>query len=110
MLPLTGLRVIAVEHYGAGPFGTQHLADFGADVIKVESKAGGGDVSRSVGPHFIEGAAGAHARQCAADAARAGTGWRDQKDSGRGWLRRGSNRRASRKRSRVIDTHALLRR
>ncbi len=56
MLPLAGLRIIAVEQYGAGPFGTQHLADLGADVIKVESPAVGGDVSRSVGPHFIDGA------------------------------------------------------
>jgi len=39
MLPLTGLRVIAVEQYGAGPFGTQHLADQGAEVIKVEDPA-----------------------------------------------------------------------
>ena len=55
MLPLTGLRVIAVEQYGAGPFGTQHLADLGAEVIKVEDPALGGDVSRSLGPYFIEG-------------------------------------------------------
>ena len=55
MLPLTGMRVIAVEQYGAGPFGTQHLADLGAEVIKVEDPALGGDVSRSVGPYFIEG-------------------------------------------------------
>ena len=39
MLPLTGLRVIAVEQYGAGPFGTQHLADLGVEVIKVEDPA-----------------------------------------------------------------------
>ncbi|MDH3738630.1 MAG: CoA transferase, partial [Alphaproteobacteria bacterium] len=55
MLPLTGLRIIAIEQYGAGPFGTQHLADLGAEVIKVEDPASGGDVSRSVGPYFIEG-------------------------------------------------------
>lgn len=55
MLPLTGLRIIAVEQYGAGPFATQHLADLGADVIKVEDPAMGGDVSRSIGPYFIEG-------------------------------------------------------
>ncbi len=56
MLPLSGVRVIAVEQYGAGPFGTQYLSDFGAEVIKIESPDGG-DVSRSVGPFFMEGAA-----------------------------------------------------
>ncbi|MCT8973939.1 CaiB/BaiF CoA transferase family protein [Microbaculum marinisediminis] len=55
MLPLAGLRIVAVEQYGAGPFGTQHLADLGADVIKVENPALGGDVARSVGPHFLDG-------------------------------------------------------
>ena len=54
MLPLTGLRIITVEQYGAGPFGTQHLADLGAEVIKVEDPALGGDVSRSIGPYYIE--------------------------------------------------------
>lgn len=52
-LPLAGLRIIAVEQYGAGPFGTQHLADLGAEVIKIENFKEGGDVSRSVGPHFF---------------------------------------------------------
>ena len=33
MLPLAGLRIIAVEQYGAGPFGTTYLADLGAEVI-----------------------------------------------------------------------------
>jgi crotonobetainyl-CoA:carnitine CoA-transferase CaiB-like acyl-CoA transferase len=55
MLPLTGLRVVTVEQYGAGPFGTQHLADLGADIIKVENPASGGDVARGVGPFFIDG-------------------------------------------------------
>ena len=49
---LQGLRIIAVEQYGAGPFGTQYLADMGADVIKIEDPRTGGDVSRTVGPYF----------------------------------------------------------
>lgn len=52
-LPLAGVRVLAIEQYGAGPFGTQHLADMGAEVIKIENPHDGGDVSRSVGPHFL---------------------------------------------------------
>jgi succinate--hydroxymethylglutarate CoA-transferase len=53
MLPLAGLRVIAVEQYGAGPFGSMALGDLGAEVIKIENPAEGGDVSRSVGPYFF---------------------------------------------------------
>jgi succinate--hydroxymethylglutarate CoA-transferase len=53
MLPLAGLRVISVEQYGAGPFGSMALGDLGAEVIKIENPAEGGDVSRSVGPHFF---------------------------------------------------------
>jgi crotonobetainyl-CoA:carnitine CoA-transferase CaiB-like acyl-CoA transferase len=53
MLPLAGVRILAVEVYGAGPFGTAHLADLGAEVIKIEQRAGGGDVSRAVGPVFL---------------------------------------------------------
>jgi crotonobetainyl-CoA:carnitine CoA-transferase CaiB-like acyl-CoA transferase len=52
-LPLAGLRIIAVEQYGAGPFGTQHLADLGAEVIKIENPNDGGDVGRVVGPHYF---------------------------------------------------------
>ena len=52
-LPLAGLRVLAVEQYGAGPFGTSYLADLGAEVIKIENHKDGGDVGRSVGPHFF---------------------------------------------------------
>ncbi len=52
-LPLSGMRIIAVEQYGAGPFGTQHLADLGAEVIKIENPADGGDVGRLVGPYFF---------------------------------------------------------
>jgi len=53
MAPLEGVRILAVEVYGAGPFGTSHLADLGAEVIKIEQRAGGGDVSRAVGPYFL---------------------------------------------------------
>jgi crotonobetainyl-CoA:carnitine CoA-transferase CaiB-like acyl-CoA transferase len=52
-MPLAGLRIIAIEQYGAGPFGTQHLADLGAEVIKIENPHDGGDVGRIVGPHFF---------------------------------------------------------
>ena len=51
-LPLQGVRVLAVEQYGAGPFGSLQLADLGAEVIKIEPP-GGGDVSRGTGPHFL---------------------------------------------------------
>ncbi len=53
-LPLDGLKILSVEQYGAGPFGTQHLADLGAEVIKIENPALGGDVGRHVGPYFFD--------------------------------------------------------
>jgi crotonobetainyl-CoA:carnitine CoA-transferase CaiB-like acyl-CoA transferase len=52
-LPLAGLRVLAVEQYGAGPFGSLYLADLGAEVVKIENHNEGGDVGRQVGPHFF---------------------------------------------------------
>lgn len=48
--PLAGVRVVAVEQYGAGPFGTMYLADLGAEIIKVEDPGTGGDVSRYIPP------------------------------------------------------------
>jgi crotonobetainyl-CoA:carnitine CoA-transferase CaiB-like acyl-CoA transferase len=51
--PLEGLRVLAVEQYGAGPWGSLYLADLGAEVIKIENPRDGGDTSRAVGPHFL---------------------------------------------------------
>ncbi|MEM6651877.1 MAG: CoA transferase [Pseudomonadota bacterium] len=52
-LPLKGIRILSVEQYGAGPYGTMLLADLGAEVIKIEDPARGGDVSRSVGPYGL---------------------------------------------------------
>jgi len=52
-LPLSDVRIISVEQYGAGPFGTQHLADLGAEVIKIENFHDGGDIGRAVGPQFF---------------------------------------------------------
>jgi crotonobetainyl-CoA:carnitine CoA-transferase CaiB-like acyl-CoA transferase len=49
--PLADVRVLAIEQYGAGPWGTMQLSDLGADVIKIEDPASGGDVSRYVPPY-----------------------------------------------------------
>ena len=53
MLPLAGVRILAVEQYGAGPFGSMQLADMGAEVVKIENPREGGDVSRGIGPYFL---------------------------------------------------------
>ena len=50
--PLADIRVVAIEQYGAGPYGTMQLADLGADVIKIEDPSVGGDVSRYVPPYL----------------------------------------------------------
>ncbi|MGH3264018.1 MAG: CaiB/BaiF CoA transferase family protein, partial [Trebonia sp.] len=49
--PLDDIRIIAVEQYGAGPWGSLHLADLGAEVIKIEDPSVGGDVGRYVPPY-----------------------------------------------------------
>lgn len=51
MRPLEGVRVVSLEQYGAGPFATLHLADLGAQVIKVEDPHTGGDIGRHVPPY-----------------------------------------------------------
>ena len=46
--PLDGLTVIDLTHYITGPYATKLLADYGADVIKIEPP--GGDGARRLGP------------------------------------------------------------
>lgn len=49
-LPLSGIRVVAIEQAVAAPLATRHLADLGADVIKVE-RVGEGDFARAYDSH-----------------------------------------------------------
>jgi CoA:oxalate CoA-transferase len=50
---LAGLKILDFSHVYQGPVGTQILADYGADVIKVE-RPGSGDWSRAWGPFVKE--------------------------------------------------------
>jgi crotonobetainyl-CoA:carnitine CoA-transferase CaiB-like acyl-CoA transferase len=52
--PLEDVRIVSLEQYGAGPFGSLHLAALGAEVIKVEDPNSAGDIGRYV-PPFSEG-------------------------------------------------------
>ena len=52
--PLHGIRILDFTRVLAGPYGTMHLADLGADVVKVEHPRGGDD-TRSYGPPFHDG-------------------------------------------------------
>jgi crotonobetainyl-CoA:carnitine CoA-transferase CaiB-like acyl-CoA transferase len=52
-LPLSGLRVLSFDQYGAGPYCTMIMAEMGADVIKIENPTTGGDFSRDTGPYFL---------------------------------------------------------
>lgn len=54
MRPLEDVRIVSLEQYGAGPFGSLHLAALGAEVIKVEDPSSAGDIGRYV-PPFSEG-------------------------------------------------------
>jgi crotonobetainyl-CoA:carnitine CoA-transferase CaiB-like acyl-CoA transferase len=55
--PLAGLVVLDLSRILAGPWATQLLADFGAEVIKVEHPRGGDD-TRSWGPPYLHDAEG----------------------------------------------------
>ena len=54
-LPLAGVRILAVEQYGAGPFGTHAPGRPGrrGDQDREAATRGGGDVARAVGPYFL---------------------------------------------------------
>jgi crotonobetainyl-CoA:carnitine CoA-transferase CaiB-like acyl-CoA transferase len=56
-LPLAGVRVIDFTQVMMGPVATQMLADYGADVIKIE-KPGTGDLSRTAFPNDPAGLLG----------------------------------------------------
>jgi crotonobetainyl-CoA:carnitine CoA-transferase CaiB-like acyl-CoA transferase len=51
--PLEGMRIVTVEQFGAGPYGSMFLADLGAEVVKIENTGTGGDTARHVGPRFL---------------------------------------------------------
>jgi crotonobetainyl-CoA:carnitine CoA-transferase CaiB-like acyl-CoA transferase len=52
--PLQGVRVLDLSRVLAGPWASQLLGDYGADVVKVE-RPGCGDDTRAWGPPWLEG-------------------------------------------------------
>jgi len=70
MMPLSGVRVLALEQMQAVPFATQLLARLGADVVKVEPLTG--EPGRAARPAMIDGSG----RPAGATFLRYGTGKR----------------------------------
>lgn len=52
--PLADLRIVSVEQFGAGPWGSLQLAELGAEVIKIEDPSVGGDVARYIPPYQVD--------------------------------------------------------
>ncbi|CAM3493204.1 CaiB/BaiF CoA-transferase family protein [Kibdelosporangium persicum] len=59
-MPLSGITVLEVGVFMAGPYATMQLADLGAEVLKIENPAGG-DPVRQAGP-FVDGTSSPFAR------------------------------------------------
>jgi crotonobetainyl-CoA:carnitine CoA-transferase CaiB-like acyl-CoA transferase len=64
MPPLHGLKVLDLSRILAGPWATQCLADFGADVLKIE-KPGEGDDTRKWGPPYVRAPDGCNTAESA---------------------------------------------
>lgn len=64
MGPLQGIRVLDLSRVLAGPWATQALADYGAEVWKVE-RPGAGDDTRAWGPPWLKDGAGQETRESA---------------------------------------------
>ena len=51
--PLKGFRILAFEQFGAGPYGSMYMADWGAEVVKIENRGSGGDPARQTGRFLL---------------------------------------------------------
>ncbi len=62
--PLSAIRVLDLSRVLAGPWATQLLGDYGADVVKIE-RPDCGDDTRQWGPPWLQGKAGEAGRESA---------------------------------------------